>query len=51
MRTMSAAIDIDATPAEVWAVLTDLSSYHEWNPLFVEADGTVAEGKRPLSRV
>jgi len=46
VRTMSAAIDIDAPPAAVWAVLTDLSSYHEWNPLFVEADGNVAEGQR-----
>lgn len=46
MRTMSAAIDIDAPPARVWAILTDLSSYHEWNPLFVEADGNVAEGQR-----
>jgi hypothetical protein len=43
---MSATIDIGAPPAEVWAVLTDLGSYHEWNPLFVEADGTVAEGQR-----
>jgi hypothetical protein len=46
MKTMSATIDISAPPAEVWAVLTDLGSYHEWNPLFVEADGTVAEGQR-----
>jgi hypothetical protein len=46
VRTMSSAIDIDAPPAEVWAVLTDLGSYHDWNPLFVEAHGTVAEGQR-----
>lgn len=46
MRTVSAAIDIDAPPARVWAILTDLSSYHEWNPLFVEADGDVAVGQR-----
>jgi hypothetical protein len=46
VRTMSAAIDIDAPPAQVWAVLTDLGSYHEWNPLFVEANGNVAEGQR-----
>ncbi len=43
---MSAAIDIDAPPAQVWAVLTDLRSYHEWNPLFVDAAGNVAEGQR-----
>lgn len=46
MKTTSATIDIGATPAEVWAILTDLGSYHEWNPLFVEATGTVAVGQR-----
>jgi uncharacterized protein YndB with AHSA1/START domain len=44
MKTMSATIDIDAPPAEVWAILTDLGRYREWNPLFVEASGNVAVG-------
>jgi hypothetical protein len=43
---VSATTDIDAPPAEVWAILIDLGSYHEWNPLFVEAHGTVAAGQR-----
>jgi len=46
MRTVSAEIHIDAPPATVWAVLIDLASYHEWNPLFVAADGNVAAGQR-----
>ena len=46
MRTVSAAIDIDAPPASVWAILADLGRYHEWNPLFVEAAGHVAVGQR-----
>jgi hypothetical protein len=46
MRTVSAAIDIDAPREKVWAILADLGSYHEWNPLFVEADGHVAVGQR-----
>jgi hypothetical protein len=46
MGTVSAAIDINAPPATVWAILADLGSYHEWNPLFVEADGHVAVGQR-----
>lgn len=50
MRTMSAAIDIGAPPLEVWAILTDLSRYHEWNPLFVEAAGNVAVGQRVTLR-
>jgi hypothetical protein len=46
MKTMPATIQIDAPPEAVWAVLTDLSSYPEWNPLFREASGQVAVGNR-----
>ncbi len=46
MKTMSATILIDAPPEAVWAVLTDLSRYPEWNPLFREASGQVAAGNR-----
>ncbi len=46
MKTVSATIQIDAPPAAVWAVLTDLGRYPEWNPLFPEASGTVASGNR-----
>jgi hypothetical protein len=46
MKTVSATTQIDAPPMAVWAVLTDLSSYPEWNPLFREASGEVAVGER-----
>ena len=46
MKTMSATIQIAAPPMDVWAVLTDLSSYPDWNPLFREASGQVAAGNR-----
>ncbi len=46
MKTMSATIQIDAPPQAVWAVLTDLGRYPEWNPLFREASGQVAVGSR-----
>jgi hypothetical protein len=46
MKTMTAAIQIDAPPEAVWAVLTDLGRYPEWNPLFREASGQVAVGSR-----
>jgi len=50
MTTVSAVIGIDAAPLEVWAVLADLSGYHEWNPLFVEAAGDVVVGQRVTLR-
>jgi hypothetical protein len=46
MTTVSAATWIDATPAAVWAVLTDLSRFPEWNPLFPAAAGDLAVGQR-----
>ena len=46
MKTVTATIEIDAKPAEVWAVLTDLASYPQWNPLFPEASGDLVAGKR-----
>jgi len=46
MKTMSAIVQIDAPPQAVWAALTDLDRYPEWNPLFREASGQVAVGNR-----
>jgi hypothetical protein len=39
-------VDIDATPEQVWHVLTDLPAYPEWNPFITSAEGTVAPGRR-----
>lgn len=38
--TLSASIEIDATPDEVWSVLTDLDAYNEWNPFIVSSGGS-----------
>ncbi|HEY0716132.1 MAG TPA: SRPBCC domain-containing protein [Streptosporangiaceae bacterium] len=46
MTTVSAATWIDAPPATVWAVLTGLSRYPDWNPLFLAAAGDLAVGQR-----
>lgn len=37
---------IRADPATVWRVLTDFSSYYEWNPTLVRARGTAEIGER-----
>ena len=42
--TLSASIEIDATPDEVWSVLTDLDAYDEWNPFIVSSSGTTKVG-------
>jgi hypothetical protein len=43
---MSTSIEINATPARVWEVLTDLSAYGQWNPMIVRAEGSVQQGER-----
>ena len=46
MKRLHSEVLIDASPAEVWAILTDFSSYHEWNPFLVEASGVPREGTK-----
>lgn len=42
---VGATVEIDATPAEVWAVITDFPSYGEWNPFCVAVEGIFALGE------
>ncbi|MGH3288852.1 MAG: SRPBCC family protein [Streptosporangiaceae bacterium] len=51
VRTVTAAIDIDASPMAVWAVLADLGRYPEWNPRIREGTGEVAAGSRLTLKV
>lgn len=48
---ISAEIDIEAPPDAVWAELTELAGYADWNPFIVSASGSVALGQRLALRL
>src|SRR5258706_12117876 len=39
-------VEINAPIAQVYAVLTDLPSYHEWNPFLTAVSGELSVGKK-----
>jgi hypothetical protein len=43
--TLTASVDIEATPDQVWGVLTDLHAYPEWNPFVTSATVTSPDGR------
>lgn len=40
------SIEINASPAQVWALLTDFDRYSEWNPFIKKIEGEIAVGNR-----
>jgi hypothetical protein len=46
MRQLETSVHIDATPDEVWRVLTDFDRYGEWNPFITSIEGPVEVGAR-----
>ncbi|MFO0615551.1 MAG: SRPBCC domain-containing protein [Polyangiaceae bacterium] len=45
-RETEVAIDIDAEPSAVWALLTDAKAYPTWNSTVIAIEGEIAEGSR-----
>lgn len=45
MRELYTEVMIEATAERVFRILTDITRYHEWNPLIVSACGKVAAGE------
>lgn len=43
--TLTASVEIEATPQETWKVLTDLPAYEQWNPFITSAKGAIAKGE------
>lgn len=50
-HSITTEIDIDASPHDVWDVLTDLDRYEEWNPFITSASGRVAVGERLVNHI
>ncbi len=44
-------IEIDAPPATVWAILSDLAAYPDWNPFITSSEGTLAVGEQLVNRL
>ncbi len=45
-RTIYTDIIIEATPEQVWAVLTDTSSYKDWAVFLVDIQGEIKDGEK-----
>ena len=43
-REISHTIQIEASPAEVWAVLTNTTAFPDWNPFIRRLDGELRTG-------
>ena len=46
MRTIETEIEIKATPAHVWQVLTDLPGHSQWNPFITSISGPLKVGHK-----
>jgi hypothetical protein len=46
MKELRTEIEIQATPDQVWQVLTNLDQYPEWNPFIHHAIGTAKLGEK-----
>jgi hypothetical protein len=45
-KTIERTIEIDASPARVWGVLTDFPAHAHWNPFIREIRGDAVKGSR-----
>jgi len=45
MRSIITTIDIDASPAKAWEVLTHFANYPDWNPYLLSIQGNLAPGE------
>jgi uncharacterized protein YndB with AHSA1/START domain len=46
MRTITATIDLEATPERVWDILIDTIGHSTWNPFITTIAGTLEVGRK-----
>lgn len=46
MYKLLTEIEIEASPARIWSILTDFEGYPDWNPFIRRVSGTPAAGAR-----
>ena len=51
MRTITRTVELDATPQQVWEVLTDAPAHAEWNPFITKMDGDLEVGRQIEVRI
>ena len=51
MRSLSSAIDLDASPDRVWSILTATNDYPQWNPFIRRLDGPLTPGSKLSMRI
>jgi hypothetical protein len=51
MRTITRTVELDATPQQVWEVLTDARAHADWNPFITRMDGALEVGRRIEVRI
>jgi len=51
MRTITRTVELDATPQQVWEVLTAARAHAHWNPFITRMDGALEVGRRIEVRI
>jgi hypothetical protein len=49
--TIERSIEIDASPAAVWSILTDTGAYPDWNPFITKLAGELTVGSTLEARI
>lgn len=50
-KTFHVETTIAASPDQIWDVLSDTAAYPDWNPTFIEVDGTYVQGGKVQNKV